>query len=151
MLILDDHIDFITLDGEYIINNAKQNFASFSHFENRGKYAGYKFTIVGKTVEDALFLLEKIGSFCAKINIDFKVGTKTLIDKQIPEQSFKLLTIYLNENTNRLQLEDDIIYLLKGYKGYEGIELKYSESIVDGLYFRKDTDEYGNYIPAKMN
>lgn len=115
---------------------------------NNDKYMGWKFTIIGKTVEDSIDLVERLGQFLININVNFKVGTLNLIERNHPEQSKKLMTIYITENVNSDYLIEDIKYFLKGYDGHIGITLEKSELVFGPIFKRYDLNNNGNYIPA---
>lgn len=113
---------------------------------NEKNYAGWKFTITGDTVEDAIYLYDNLGKYLRKINQPFKIGTKKLITSASSEQKHKLLTIYVMKDTKVDYLLSDIKYYLKNYKCKA--HLKWSEHVEGAIWKRVDRDEYGNYIPA---
>lgn len=116
---------------------------------NKNEYAGWKYTIVGDNLEDALFLYNNVGKYLKKIDIPFKMGTKKLIECDDEEQSKKLMTIYIKKDTKFEYLLDDLKYYLKGYN--PKAKLKWSEHVYGPIYKRKDTNENGEYIPANPN
>lgn len=128
-----------------IIKNGKINFIPLYNSKNK-KYSGWKYTIVGDTVDDAVYLYEQIGIYLERIGCSYKIATIKQITSGNAEQSVKLITIYIYDNTNVDYLLDDLKYYLKNYK--PKATLKKSEHVWGPIYKRVDTDEYGNYIPA---
>ena len=139
----------VELEPETVLK-APALFAAF--MPPRYAYLGEKFTIVGETAEDALFLLQRVGTFLLNIGIGFKVATEHFLRIATPGQTPKLLTIYLPDHytetsQGRALLMDDLRYLLRDYRGMAGISLpQYAPIEADKVFFRRDTDEYGNYI-----
>lgn len=146
-----DDLDFFwELSDESKLEILSTKNSSFINFKsNNIPSKDFKFTVVGKTLEDSLYLLNRLGKFLYNSGFSFKVGTKKLIDAKDSEQSYKLLTIYLPQNSNPELLYSDLKSLLKSYTGYKGINLKYSVHLDGAIYYRVDKDLYGNYIPAK--
>ena len=146
--VYDDYID------EYVkqeIVKGRMSFVQpvFMTNVSRKEYAGWKYTITGDTVDDALYLYDNLGKYLKRINQPFKMGTKKLIESSNKEQAHKLMTIYIMNNTNVDYLLDDIKKFLKNYKCT--YRLKYSEHVEGPIWKRVDTDEYGDYIPADPN
>lgn len=112
---------------------------------------GDKISIVGKTMDDVLDLYERLHDWLMSKNIAHKIATRKRVEHSSYEQSKKLVTIYvpndLDINTLMLKIE----FLLKGYKGWHDIKIPFNgyEHYSNGICFRNDRDEYGNYIPSK--
>lgn len=139
--------DSILLDIDRHLHNSLLYFIQFGNFIPQN-YAGWKFTIVGKSIDDAVFLCEKLATFLLNIDVPFKVGTHRLVNCGDGEQQFKLMTIYIMKDTNAELLQEDINHFLRDYKGGEDIKLKWSTQINEYLYKRADIDENGQYIYA---
>lgn len=138
----DEHVKDVILIG-------RVPFIQVVHVYPREQYAGWKFTITGNTVEDAIWLYDNLGKYLKSIKQPFKMGTHKLIKTADPEQAHKLMTIYIMKNTKVDYLLQDIKYYLKGYTCR--YKLKYSEHVEGPIWKRHDTDENGNYIPADPN
>ena len=112
---------------------------------------GWKLSIVGKSKKDAEFLYNKLHKWLSIKNIAHKFATGKRVDHKNQEQSKKLATIYVPDGTDHLKLAGKIENLLKGYKGWQDIKLPFKgyEHYSNGIFFRNDRDESGNYIPAK--
>jgi len=131
----------------------QQLFTSPRYFEQWNGDAdiseGWKLSIQGKSINDAVMLYDKllplfIGSKCS-----FKLGTQKLIDKKHPEQSHKILTIYV-PNGVCVKSFAELVYLnITDYKGGNDIKVPTSyEHYANAIYFRNDRDENGLYIKA---
>lgn len=57
-------------------------------------YQGWKLSIQGKTLDDAMYLYKSLIELLMVTKSSFKFGTQKLIDYKHPQQSTKLLTIY---------------------------------------------------------
>lgn len=139
---VDDHVKEMIEKGRY-------PFFQVVPVDNEKNYAGWKFTVTGNTVEDAIYLYNNVGKYLRKINVPFKIGTSRLIKSAKPEQAHKLLTIYIMKDTKVDYLLDDLKHYLKNYKC--NYKLKYSEHVSGPIWKRHDRDEYGNYVPADPN
>lgn len=121
-------------------------FNTFSSTEN-----GMKISIQGKSIEDSCYLYDKLHEYLFANNIPFKVATSKrfgLIDTH-KEQSHKAMTIYCIDGFYFSQLCEEVYTLTLDYKGWEDIKTPTSyKHYAGGLYFRKDRDANGNYIPA---
>lgn len=118
-----------------------------------------KLSLQGKTVEDAIELMNLIKDYLLSENIEFKVGTKARFDMRylkignkeemdrLTEQSYKAVTIYCPISIEIKDLANKISELIKNYKGHEGVLCPKSYTHYKGaVYYRKDTDENGEYI-----
>lgn len=110
---------------------------------------GWKLSIQGKTVQDATFLYEALRGLLFASKCSFKIGTQKLIDKKHPQQSTKLLTIYV-PNGVEVKSFCELVYLnIMDYKGGQDIKTPESyEHYANAIYFRNDRNESGEYIPA---
>lgn len=119
------------------------------------QYAGWKYTIVGSTIDNIIFLYEKLSDLVFNTyGLTFKMGTTRLINSGVSEQQFKLMTIYvdrdLNNDTARLnEFQGALVEGLRDYVVDSHVKLEYSEHLVGSIYTRHDIDEDGMYIPAK--
>ena len=136
----------IVLSPEYYVD---RTFCNFSSFMPQGyTYSGEKFTIIGDTVDSAIWLLEKVGLFMLRIGVGFKVATRRQIETQNAEQRLKLLTVYLSPTVDKELLMDDLKWLLRDYNGHIGLSLQYSTHLGGAIYQRNDTTPEGDYTPA---
>jgi hypothetical protein len=110
---------------------------------------GWKLSIQGKTVQDAMFLYDALKGFLYHTKAPFKMGTKKLIDKKDPEQSTKLMTIYVPNGIDVKCYAELVYRLILDYKGWYDIKPKRSyEHYAGGIFFRNDREDSGAYIPA---
>lgn len=114
-------------------------------------YDGWKLSIQGKTLDDVVFLAEKLQTLLDYTDASYKFGTQKLIDYKHPQQSTKLLTIYIPNSMNVEEYAKLVETELSGYKGAEGIEtpqsyIAYNKKL--GIHYRNDRTECGEYIPA---
>lgn len=112
---------------------------------------GWKLSIQGKTLEDSQFLVKNLFGLLYATKASYKFGTQKLIDTKHPQQSTKLLTIYIPNNVDPKSFAELVRLNLLDYKGAEGINIPksyqaYSKEL--GIYFRNDRNEHGEYIPA---
>ena len=123
------------------------------YFENYNGSAdvsdGWKLSIQGKTVQDALFLYESLRGLLFATKCSFKLGTQKLIDKKHPQQSTKLLTIYIPNGVDAKSFAELVYLNIINYKGGQDIKKPNSyEHYANAIYFRNDRNESGEYIPA---
>lgn len=122
----------------------------FEHYNGTADVSsGWKLSIQGKTIQDATFLYEALRGLLFASKASFKIGTKNLIDKKHPQQSTKLLTIYV-PNGVEVKSFCELVYLnIMDYKGGQDIKTPQSyEHYANAIYFRNDRNESGEYIPA---
>lgn len=136
-----------------VVNHPK-GFIEFIPPSFHGNYAGWKYTIIGKTIEDSVNLFMLLGDYLNSEGYAFKIGTKRLVDEASDEQKIKLMTIYIvNDKTEKdiQQLEHYLVNKLDNYKGHEGISLQFSEHVHGALYKRRDIDPDGFYVRAEYS
>lgn len=112
---------------------------------------GWKLSIQGKTLDDVGYLAKNLFRLLSATKASFKFGTQKLIDIKHPQQSTKLLTIYIPNNVDPKSFAELVRLNLLDYKGAEGIPKPESYSVYSkelGIYYRNDRDENGEYIPA---
>lgn len=112
---------------------------------------GWKLSIQGKTLDDSVYLAENLIDLLFNKEASFKFGTQKLIDLKHPQQSTKLLTIYIPNKADPKVFSELVKNEILDYKGAEGINTPesyntYSKEL--GIYYRNDRDEEGNYIAA---
>ena len=111
---------------------------------------GWKISIQGKCVEDAVFLFNALDSFLRSNGIPFKVATKKRLSSSNIEQSRKAMTIYCPNNLDVSLLSEDVYNLIVSYKGWYDVKTPTSYShYAGGLFIRNDRVN-GQYIPAKL-
>lgn len=111
--------------------------------------SGWKLSIQGKSVQDAMFLYDNLKGLLYSTNIPFKVGTQRLIDRK-DEQSTKLMTIYIPNGIDVKFFAELVYRNISNYKGWHDIKHKESyEHYAGGIFFRKDRGYDGIYIPVK--
>tara|TARA_R110000868_G_scaffold87876_2_gene245410 strand:+ start:1846 stop:2262 length:417 start_codon:yes stop_codon:yes gene_type:complete len=109
---------------------------------------GMKISMQGKSVEDSIFLFEKLSGYLYANNIPFKVATAKRFELD-SEQGRKAMTIYCVDGFDFAQLCEDVYGLTMDYKGWQDIKIPTSYShYAGGLFVRNDRDANGVYIPA---
>ena len=132
-----------------LINTSKKPDISFG---GKDSSEGNKISIVGNSVEDAYELYDRLHKWLYDRKIAHKIGTRGRVEHPNPIQSKKLMTIYSPNGANFDRLLSIVGNMLNGYKGWEGVQgtpFNGYEKYADGMYFRNDRDEHGEYIPAK--
>lgn len=112
---------------------------------------GWKLSIQGRTLDDVGYLAQKLFHLLGGSRASFKFGTQKLIDLKHPQQSTKLLTIYIPNNVDPKSFAELVRLNLLDYKGAKGIPKPESYNVYSkefGIYYRNDRDENGEYIPA---
>lgn len=147
-------------DAEWIIKNGVGSDLKiyFHKYTNHDK--GNKLSIQGKDINDSMHIFDNLTPWLYKNKISHKIGTikrynirfrnKRESDK---EQSFKTLTIYCPNNLDVLELAKDVHNILveSNYHGWDGVEHPTSYTLFkDGIYYRNDRDESGNYVRAML-
>jgi hypothetical protein len=110
---------------------------------------GWKLSIQGKSIEDAVYLLDTLKDFLYEVNAPFKVGTQNLIDRK-SEQSTKLMTVYIPNGVDVMDFAEAVYSRILSYKGWYDVKSKDGyRHYAGGVFFRNDRDTNGVYIPAK--
>lgn len=111
---------------------------------------GWKISIQGRTLDDVIFLYDRLHVYLIHHEIPFKIGTKKRLTNSNKEQARKIFTIYCPNNMDINKLCESVYNLIRDYRGWYNIPTPTSyEHYAGGLYFRNDRDEYGNYIAGK--
>ena len=109
---------------------------------------GWKLSIQGRTLEDSAYLFDKLMGLLISTKASYKFATQKLIDFG-GEQSTKLLTIYIPNNVGPESFAELVRLNIEGYVGALGINEKKSyKKYAEGIFFRNDRNEMGEYIPA---
>jgi len=132
-----------------------QNTLTYSqcYFENYNGSAdvsdGWKLSIQGKSVQDAMYLYDNLKGLLYHSKCSFKIGIQKLIDKKHPQQSTKLLTVYIPNGVDVKSFAELVYLNIIDYKGGQDIKTHNSyEHYANAIYFRNDRTEIGNYVPA---
>lgn len=140
------------LDTEELKKALEENGGYFVQVKGEADfYEGWKLSIQGKTLDDVCYLAKNLFGLLYMTKASFKFGTKKLIDLKHPQQSTKLLTIYIPNKVDAKSFAELVRLNLLDYKGAEGIETPESYNVYSkelGIYFRNDRTEDGEYIPA---
>lgn len=123
------------------------------YFEQYNGYAdvtnGWKLSIQGKTIEDALFLYNRLLPLLKASQASYKLGTAKLINGNHPQQKHKLLTVYIPNGVDAKSFAELCYLNINDYKGGQDIKQPDSyEHYAGAIYFRNDRNEDGQYIPA---
>lgn len=111
---------------------------------------GWKLSIQGKTVEDIIFVYDKLSKYLEKEQIAFKVATIKRLNHPDKEQSKKIMTIYVPNDYDKKELAEKIYKKIKNYKGWHNIKTPTGyKHYAGGIFYRNDRDSKGNYIPIK--
>lgn len=110
---------------------------------------GWKLSIQGKTIDDSMMLFDMLHQLLNAHGCSYKFGTQRLMDCGHPQQSTKLLTIYIPNEFDVKEFAEKVYIHMEDYKGGQDIKCPTSyEHYANAIYFRNDRDEYGNYIYA---
>lgn len=107
---------------------------------------GWKLSIQGKTIEDSLYLYRSLINLLIGTKVYFKFATKLLIDLKHPQQSHKLLTIYLPKDVDTKSFAELVYINLRQYVGHGGITPEGYTHYKSGIFYRNDRDANGKYI-----
>jgi len=123
------------------------------YFEQFNGYAdvtnGWKLSIQGKTIDDAVFLHNRLLPLLKASQASYKLGTLKLINGEHPEQKHKLLTVYIPNGVEPKSFAELVYLNINDYKGGQDIKTPESyEHYANAIYFRNDRNESGEYIPA---
>ena len=121
------------------------------NYPGKSSTNGWKLSIVGKTENDVQFLYDRLHKWLSLKDIAHKIATSKRVNHNNYEQSKKLVTIYVPDDTDYKSLANKVESLIKGYTGWRDIKLPFKgyKHYSNGIFFRNDRDEYGEYIPAK--
>ena len=133
-----------------------KNFRTFFQIHHsQTSDSGLKISIQGKTIDDVMYIYDKLGKYLYDNDIGFKIATQKCFnryDKDNPvlrEQCRKAFTIYHNDTIDFKQLCEDIYNLIPEYKGWYDIPTPTDyEHYAGGLFIRNSYDENGNYLKA---
>jgi hypothetical protein len=114
---------------------------------------GWKLSIQGKSVVDAIYLFQKLNGYLFAKNVPFKIATQKRVTLENKIQASKVMTIYIPNGLDRFDFAETIYSMIVGYKGwYDITHIRHGlvgyEAYAGGIFMRNDRDEYGNYIPA---
>ena len=128
-------------------------FTSYKAFEQFNGEAnvtdGWKLSIQGNTIDDAIYLYENLVALLWASKASFKFATQLLIDKKHPQQSHKILTVYIPNGVDAKSFAELVYLNIPNYKGGQDIKCPLSyEHYANAIYFRNDRNETGEYIPA---
>lgn len=114
-------------------------------------YRGWKLSIQGRNLDDAIFLYERLSPLLLITKASFKFGTQKLYTCENEEQKTKVLTIYIPDGVTPESFAELVYLHIEDYKGGDGIECKESYThYKNAIFYRNDRDENGKYIPAKQ-
>jgi hypothetical protein len=108
---------------------------------------GWKVSIQGKTVEDAIYLIDRLVILFGVTRVFYKIGTQALINCSNPEQTTKLITVYLPKGVAPESYCELIRNCIPDYTGADtiGEKVGYTKHS-PGIFFRNDRDSSGNYV-----
>lgn len=110
---------------------------------------GWKLSLQGKTINDALELYTMLESFIFDNKIPCKIATSRRINHTDKEQSKKVCTIYIPDNMDRFEIAEQVYNLTKEYKGWHNVKTPTSYEHYAGCVFMRNDRIDGNYNPAK--
>jgi len=83
---------------------------------DRLTYSGWKIHVYGKSIDDALRIMQCIGNYLEYNGIMYKVGTKNRFGPgTVESQRVKAVTIYVPDASGFKQLVNDLMGMMKGY------------------------------------
>jgi len=121
---------------------------------------GWKLSIQGKSLDDSLFLWDRLNSMFDEMSIPYKMGTAKRLglinneDSNKREQGHKIMTIYIpniysETEANIMSFAEEVYSKIRDYKGWYDIKLPTSyKHYAGGVYYRNDRNENGEYISA---
>ena len=107
--------------------------------------------IQGKSIEDSIFLYQRLNEYLYSNSIPFNIATAKRFDffDVNREQSHKAMTIYCADGFDFSQLCEDVYSLILDYKEWHDIISPSNyQHYAGGLFFRNNRDAYGSYIPV---
>lgn len=130
-----------------ILETSNRYFEQFNGYANVTD--GWKLSIQGKSIEDAMFLYSRLVSLLKASQASYKIGTLKLINGTHPQQRHKLMTIYIPNGVDAKSFAELVYLNINDYKGGQDIKCPTSyEHYANAIYFRNDRDEDGNYVKA---
>lgn len=135
---------------EKLITLLEKSNLAFEQFNGEANVTdGWKLSIQGKTIKDAAFLYENLIALLWASKASFKFATQLLIDKKHPQQSYKILKVYIPNGVDVKSFAELVYLNIKDYKGGQDIKTPLSyEHYANAIFFRNDRNESGEYIPA---
>lgn len=110
---------------------------------------GWKLSIQGNKLDDIKYIMGRLFRYLVIMEVPFKVGTIKRLACQDKQQARKILTIYVPDSMNYMDLAEKIYLNIIQYKGWYDIKTPDSyQHYAGGVFFRNDRDENGNYITA---
>lgn len=110
---------------------------------------GWKISIQGNTLDDAEYLYENLIPLLVVTKASFKFATKRLIEYGHPQQSHKILTIYIPNKVDAESFCALVLLNIGDYTGGDNVAPPTSyKHYANAIYFRNDRDENGEYISA---
>lgn len=130
-----------------VLNNSNNYFLQFYGTANWN--LGWKLSIQGEAVTNAIYLLPRLSNLLIKTKASFKFATNKLITSNIPEQKNKVLTIYIPNEYDVLEYAKMVHECIPLYRGGLDVAPPTSYTHYKGsIYYRNDRSENGEYIPA---
>ena len=118
-ILLKKYINKILSESNNRMDQMFLNNKNFDIFiQGKPSLSGDKISIVGKSIEDSMFLYDKLNNWLSNHNIAHKFGTKKRVSHPDPNQSKKLVTIYVPDDMDIQKLLIKIEYLIKSYTGW---------------------------------
>ena len=110
---------------------------------------GFKLSIQGETLDDSIELYKSLIDLLKVTKCTYKFGTKKLIECGHPQQSKKLLTIYIPNGVDAKSFAELVHLHIEDYTGGDNVNKPDSyQRYKNAIYFRNDRDEDGHYITA---
>jgi hypothetical protein len=121
---------------------------------------GWKLSIQGKSLDDSLFLWDRLHTMFEEMSIPYKMGTAKRLnlitnrDNIKREQGYKIMTIYIpniysETEDNLMTFAEEVYSKIRDYKGWHDIKLPTSyKHYAGGVFYRNDRNENGEYISA---
>ena len=121
---------------------------------------GWKLSLQGKSLDDSLFLWDRLHNTLDELNVPYKMGTAKRLglinsdNSNRRQQGYKIMTIYipnyLSADEETVKVFAELIYSkIRDYKGWHDIHTPTSyQHYAGGVFYRNDRNEGGEYIPA---
>lgn len=138
------------MKGELFIKALAESYRYFIQYYGTANWSdGFKLSIQGETLEDSEYLYNNLIGLLDSTNCSFKFGTSRLINSGDPQQSKKLLTIYVPNGVDVKSFAELVYLNIEDYKGGDKVPKPDSyEHYRGAIYYRNDRDENGKYIAA---
>lgn len=152
-MIVEEKDEIIAIKNPYIyLDNFQHYWVQIGDLGSKiHEYAGWKFTIVGESLDDSCYLLRQLGEYLLEKGYCFKSATRAMTEYKateegMREQRYKCMTIYIHKSADHVEL---LAYLKGALSDYKcEVKLEMTPHVWGPIHKRVDRDEHGNYVAA---